>query len=122
MGGFQYVDCDGCKVLMMESYSETTEIIPKTSTCNGANLSSLPTGIYGASLVQTSEEEILLCGGHGNEQKCLELNKDGWQEHSNLTSMRKSASAVSMPEGIFIFGGWKSKAGGWEWWDDLEKV
>ena len=65
------------------------------------------------SLIQTSEEEILLCGGRNNEQKCLELKDNQWHFHSNLKTFRYYASAVSMPGGIFIFGG--NSATTWEW-------
>jgi len=95
---------------------QTTEIIPKRSKCSSNTLPSLPTGIsFQPSLVQTSEEEILLCGGDGNEEKCLELKDNQWQEHSNLIYKRESASAVSMPEGIFLFGGGPLSKTTWGW-------
>ena len=95
---------------------KTTEIIPQGRTCSSNSLPSLPTGIdKQPSLVQTSEEEILLCGGRGNEQKCLELKDNQWQEeHSNLKNSRRYASAVSMPVGILLFGGEDSRTT-WEW-------
>ena len=94
---------------------KTTEIIPKGRTCSSNSLPSLPTGISRQpSLVQTSEEEILLCGELNNEQKCLELKDNQWQEHSNLKNSRSYASAASMPGGIFLFGGMDSRTT-WEW-------
>ena len=76
MGGFAYNE------------SKRAEIFPKSSVCNNISLASLPTDIsWGPSLVQTSEEKVLLCGGYNNEQKCLELKDNQWQEHSNLTSI-----------------------------------
>ena len=95
---------------------KTTEIIPKGRTCSSNSLPSLPTGISRQpSLVQTSEEEILLCGGnYYGRQKCLVLKDNQWKPHSNLKNSRRWASAVSMPLGIFLFGGDFSKTT-WEW-------
>ena len=94
---------------------KTTEIISQGHTCSSNSLPSLSTGIsWRPSLVLTSEEEILLCGGYGNEQKCLELKDNQWQEHSSLKNERIHASAVSTPGGIFIFGGNDSRTT-WEW-------
>ena len=98
-----------------EGVLNTTEIFPQGRTCSSNFLPSLPTGISNQpSLVQTSEEEILLCGGSNDWQKCLELKNNQWQEHSNLINKRSFASAVSMPGGIFVFGGWVSHRT-WEW-------
>ena len=94
---------------------KTTEIISQGHTCSSNSLPSLSTGIsWRPSLVHTSEEETLLCGGYGNEQKCLELKDNQWQEHSSLKNERIHASAVSTPGGIFIFGGNDSRTT-WEW-------
>ena len=94
---------------------KTTEIL-QGRTCSSNSLPSLPNGISGQhSLILTSDvEEILLCGGYGNEQKCLELKDNQWEEHSNLKNSRAYASAVSMPGGIFLFGGSSSRTT-WEW-------
>ena len=97
-----------------DNYLKTTETIPKRSKCNSNSLPSLPTGIsHQPSLVQTSEE-ILICGGSNNGQKCMELKDNQWQEHSNLKNKRIWASAVSLPGGIFLFGGLYSHTT-WEW-------
>ena len=48
---------------------------------------------------------ILLCGGRGNEQKCLQLDHGTWKEHSTLNRRRYSHSAVTTQTGIFLFGG-----------------
>ena len=63
---------------------KTTELFSQGGTCSNNSLPSLPPHIYGPSLVYTSEEEILLCGGDGNIRKCLELRDNQWKEHSNL--------------------------------------
>ena len=44
----------------------------------------------------------------------MELKDNQWQEHSNLTNKRIWASAVSLPGGIFLFGGLYSHTT-WEW-------
>ena len=101
-----------------ESKTKIAEIIPKSKVCKNTALSSLPTDIsWSPSLVQTSDEKILLCGGSNNEQRCLEFTDNQWNKHSDLTGYREYSSAVSMPEGIFIFGGhpWSWSHSPWEW-------
>ena len=43
----------------------------------------LPQGIDGSSMV-SHFGTILLCGGFGNEKKCLQLDHGTWKEHSIL--------------------------------------
>ena len=94
---------------------KTTEIISQSKKCSSISFASLPINISGKpSVIQTSNDEILLCGGFRNKQKCLELKNNQWQEHSTLKNQRTFASAVSMPGGIYIFGGDLSITT-WEW-------
>lgn len=97
-----------------ENDINTTEIVPNDK-CN-RSVRSLPVGISShPSMILTPEEEILICGGSPSRKKCLELKKNkGWQFHSNLNAKRSWASAVTMPDGVYIFGGYKSKTS-WEW-------
>ena len=75
----------------------------------------MPIGISGQpSLVFTDNNETLLCGGYNNQQKCLELEENQWQEHSALKNPRQYASSLSLPSGVFIFGGVDSPTT-WEW-------
>ena len=53
-------------------------------------------------------DNLLLCGGFGNEDICLILENDTWKEHSTLNKERKYASAVTTVDGTFIFGTWKT--------------
>ena len=48
---------------------------------------------------------ILLCGGRGNLEKCLQLDHGTWKEHSTLNEKRVWHSAVTTQEATFIFGG-----------------
>ena len=44
----------------------------------------------------------------------MELNNKQWQKHSHLKYERFGITAVSMPKGIFVFGGYNSRTS-WEW-------
>ena len=94
----------------------TTEIVSQRTNCSTSSFPPLPVGIdEQPSLILTSKEEILLCGGRPN-QKCLELKNGQWQDHSKLKNKRWYSAAVYMPEGIFIFGGEGSRSSiTWEW-------
>ena len=93
---------------------KTTEIISQQSSCR--SIPSLPISIsYQPSLIHTSEGKILLCGGDNNLQKCLELKNNQWQEYNYLTNDRREASTVSMPGGVYIFGGDYDSRTTWEW-------
>ena len=115
-------------------------IPPIAGASKKCSLPSLPTGIsLQPSLIQTSNE-ILLCGETkdvkpyplcplskrlcslrlsesmaSSEHKCLELKNNQWKEHSLLKHQRGWSSAVSMPEGVYIFGGWGKSKTNWEW-------
>ena len=60
-------------------------------------------------------QEILLCGGENNGNKCLTLKDSKWKPHSSLHEERIFASAVAMPDGVFIFGGNYYGESTWEW-------
>ena len=49
--------------------------------------------------------KILLCGGNGNSDKCLQLDHGTWKEHSTLNKKRTLHSAVTTQTATFIFGG-----------------
>jgi N-acetylneuraminic acid mutarotase len=53
---------------------------------------------------------ILNCGGHPNLKRCysLEIKEKRWIHHSNLTQNRVYATSVTMPNGVYIFGGSES--------------
>ena len=50
---------------------------------------------------------ILNCGGYPNVKKCysLDIKEKRWIHHSNLTQDRYFATSVTMPNGVYIFGG-----------------
>ena len=64
----------------------------------------LPQGIDGSSMVAYNGT-ILLCGGFGNEKKCLQLDHGTWKEHSTLNVERDWHSAVTTQTATFVFGG-----------------
>ena len=71
-------------------------------------LPNLPQEIYGSSMV-AHNGTILLCGGLGNYQKCLQLDHGTWKEHSTLNDRRVWHSVVTTQAAIFLFGGYDSK-------------
>ena len=95
---------DGSKSL------KTAELIP-----NKCNIPSLPYGIEGKpSLILTNDNIILLCGGSGNQQDCLQSKDKNWVHHSELVESRIYATAITMAKGTYLFGG-SSSPNTWEW-------
>ena len=72
------------------------------------NLPYLPARILASSMVMHNGT-ILLSGGFENDQKCLQLSRGIWKEHSNLNMPRLLHSAVATKTATFIFGGEHSK-------------
>ena len=101
---------------------KSADIVPSITNKN-CGLPPLPIGISASpSLILTQNQEILICGGYNNEKTCLEMKQNNWEHHSsNLNEKRRLASAVSMPTGVFIFGGEESKTT-WEWLPSGTKV
>ena len=64
----------------------------------------LPKALFVSSLV-LHDATILLCGGHGNQKKCFQLDGGIWKEHSTLVEKRSFHSAVPTQSATFIFGG-----------------
>ena len=52
-------------------------------------------------------DNLLNCGGYSNYKKCysLDIQEKRWIPHSNLTQNRVYATSVTMPNGVYIFGG-----------------
>ena len=78
---------------------------------NTSRLSPLPSENSAHSLVLTNDFKIMSCGGSianddfDNRQKCFILEKENWVHHSTLSKARCSAIAITMPDGIYVFGG-----------------
>ena len=71
-------------------------------------LPTLPQNINGSKMV-SHFGTILLCGGLGNEWKCLQLDNGTWKKHSTLNVERAWHSVVTTKIATFIFGGNYSK-------------
>ena len=67
-------------------------------------LPTLPTNIESSSMV-AHDGTILLCGGFGNLEKCLQLDNGTWKEHSTFNVERAWHSIVTTQTATFIFGG-----------------
>ena len=64
----------------------------------------LPKNISFSSMV-LHQGSILLTGGFGNEESCLQLKNGAWKEHSTLNEERIDHSAVTTNSATFLFGG-----------------
>ena len=58
-----------------------------------------------ASTMVAHDGNILLCGGFGNSEKCLQLDNGTWKQHSTLNKERAWHSAVTTQTATFLFGG-----------------
>ena len=67
-------------------------------------LPNLPQNIHSSSMV-AHNGTIILCGGMGNLEKCLQLGNGTWKEHSTLNVERAWHSIVTTQTATFIFGG-----------------
>ena len=65
---------------------------------------------YHVLLLTPNGDNILSCGGSGNKN-CYNLDIKGerWNKHSTLTQVRDDSTAVTMANGVYIFGGRSSK-------------
>ena len=71
-------------------------------------LPDLPQTINGSSIV-AHFGTILLCGGLGNSDKCLQLDHGNWKNHSTFVRRRDWHSAVTTQAATFVFGGGYSR-------------
>ena len=78
------------------------EILPESD----SRLPRLPTLIYGSSIFQHGKD-ILLCGGNGNIDKCLKLDRQKyeWTYFNSMIVTRNSATVISMPSETYFLGG-----------------
>ena len=87
------------------SLSNSVEVIGD----NICSIPPLPIGLIKPSISLTNDEEILACGGaynktHNNKE-CFALKEHGWEKHSTLIKARFSAYAMTMSNGVYLFGG-----------------
>ena len=83
----------------------SVEVLSNESSMSNEELAELPNEISNLPLLFLDGDNILLCGGYGNENTCLMHDNDSWKKHSNLNEWRNFASAVTTADGTFIFGG-----------------
>ena len=71
----------------------------------------LPSIDYQHSMAITPEGSVLSCGGD-TAQECIayEKNLKTWSPHSTLKIKRTGASTVTLPEGVYILGGFDASA------------
>jgi len=77
----------------------------------GCRIPDLPKAVWGNFLLLTSNgDNILSCGGYPYYKNCYNLDIAGqrWDQHSTLTQERLYTTAVTMPNGVYIFGGNRS--------------
>ena len=94
---------DGSTLSSIEVLSSESSIM------SNKKLAELPDEISGKPSLFLHDDKILLCGGRGNENKCLMHENNAWKEHSTLNEYRMFASAMTTADGTYIFGGDGSK-------------
>ena len=107
-------------------FETTSEVVPSIANKN-CRPPSMPLPTYWSpSLILTPNQEILLCGGKHHGNTCMEMKQNNWEIHSKLNEERNYAASVSMPNGVFIFGGTGSDGlepkNSWEWLPRNTKV
>ena len=91
------------------SSPELTSVEVISSELTNKELTQLPKEISRSPSLFLDGDNLLLCGGLGNKNKCLKYDNDSWKEHSTLIYDRMWASAVTTVDGTFIFGGFDSR-------------
>ena len=58
-------------------------------------------------VLTAGDYKLLSCGGEAFERTCFRLDvKNGkWKHHSYLKQRRAHAFGISMPNGVYVFGG-----------------
>ena len=58
-------------------------------------------------VLTAGDYKLLSCGGEAYKRTCFRLDvKNGkWKYHSYLTQQRAHAFGISMPNGVYVFGG-----------------
>ena len=62
---------------------------------------------YRNSLVVMNDGNILAIGGRVTKN-CFILTENSWKHHSTLSKFRNCGVAVTMPNGVYVFGGYNS--------------
>ena len=90
--------------------SDGNEIIGKGQSEKKLHFPNFPTDmgvIEGHSMVMTKgDHKILTC----IDKACYELENSKWKHHSELTTERRHAIPISMPNGVYLFGGSEKKS------------
>ena len=62
---------------------------------------------YHTLVLSAGDYKLLSCGGEAYEKKCfrLDVNNGKWKLHSNLKRKRLHAFGITMPKGVYVFGG-----------------
>ena len=88
-------------------YLKSAEMLNGPKECS---IGDLPEGgVHGHNIIITENEEVLNCGGDWSAYSkiCYVYDKESqtWKHHSDLMQARYRATSITMPNGVFIFGG-----------------
>ena len=89
----------------------SVEVLSTVPSFKNKKLAELPYIINGRPSLFLHDDNLLICGGYGNYDKCFMYEKDAWKELSTLklNEYRSYASTVTTADGTFIFGGYDSR-------------
>ena len=73
---------------------------------NATSVDNLPTPNHGHCLVLTNTQTLLTFGGYRLvNKKCYAYQDNTWLHHSTLLKPRINSSAITMSDGVYVFGG-----------------
>ena len=98
-----FIEKISCFVVAGGAGIEGSHVGATNEDCEIIQLPILPTKKISSSSMVLHDGAILLCGGRGNEQKCLQLDHGTWKEHSTLNQKRDYHSAVTTQTATFLF-------------------
>ena len=116
---FYVISVEFCNTIIMNGFDETVKIPPDGEEINyildsiialnpsSKELPNYPLLNYRNSLVVMNDGNVLSLGGRVTKN-CFVLTEKSWRYHSTLRKFRNHGVAVTMPNGVYVFGGYNS--------------
>ena len=86
---------------------QKSEVYFTKKDCHVPKLSNKEISSHHTLVLTAGDYKLLSCGGEAFERTCFRLDvKNGkWKHHSYLKQRRAHAFGISMPNGVYVFGG-----------------